>query len=364
MTTTPFESELRSVEFTPEAISADIARPEHEYRRLDQLKVEELIESIGKLGLINPITVRLNPLPGPRYVLIAGAHRLAAMTYLSHPNVETTHPFEERFMVNVVNTDADGAELVAVAENLVRNDLSVAERKKARAKVAKLMTPESINGLAWKPPVQKDLAKAMKVTQKLLSNSFAAWQKQWGDNVRWADMDNDDYQGFCRYLEDDAERARAKSAESKRRKALTPAERRAEDAAIKAKEAAEVKQRDAEEAAHLAKCEAARKYEADRKARLQGGLDAADRKAAEVQNTLDGIEEAATYGENALPKAEPLPDLPDGEFTLDGNEAVPVDEHRDRRKEIVEEVRVLMEEYMAKGGLASILIDFIQEHDD
>lgn len=90
-------------------------------RPLNLEKVAELAESVGRIGLLNPVTV----LDGGR--LIAGYHRLEACRRLGW----TTVP------VMVAPLSAPEAELAEIDENLVRNDLTVLERGEhlARRKV-------------------------------------------------------------------------------------------------------------------------------------------------------------------------------------------------------------------------------------
>jgi ParB family chromosome partitioning protein len=78
-----------------------------------------LAADIKLRGLLQPVVVR-GPMPGGRWVLLAGAHRLAAARVLGWAEIPA-----------VAADVADGgwaAELVEIAENLFRNDLSALER--------------------------------------------------------------------------------------------------------------------------------------------------------------------------------------------------------------------------------------------
>jgi len=79
--------------------------------------VAVLAESMGDRGLINPIT--LSPLAGGRYRLIAGHHRLAAADRLGLAEIQA---------LILDGLDAVDAELCEIDENLIRVNLTDAER--------------------------------------------------------------------------------------------------------------------------------------------------------------------------------------------------------------------------------------------
>jgi ParB family chromosome partitioning protein len=95
----------------------DIVVPPDRMRRLRPEKVDELAESIRACGLLQPVVLR--PCGGRRYDLIAGAHRRQAVEGLGHKSISATI---------LDGLDADGALLVQIDENLIRADLSPAER--------------------------------------------------------------------------------------------------------------------------------------------------------------------------------------------------------------------------------------------
>jgi N6-adenosine-specific RNA methylase IME4 len=112
--------------------------PTDRLRRLRPEKVNEIAESIAAIGLINPITVKPHPSTG--FVLVAGRHRLEAVRQLGLDSIRAT-----------VRTglDATQAELVEIDENLVRADLSDAERVlhlTARKKLYEDLYPETRHG--------------------------------------------------------------------------------------------------------------------------------------------------------------------------------------------------------------------------
>jgi N6-adenosine-specific RNA methylase IME4/ParB-like chromosome segregation protein Spo0J len=86
-------------------------------RKLRPEKIDELAESIGALGLLHPIIVR--PWGDDAFLLVAGWHRLAAIHKLGHDTIRA----EVR-----EGLAADQAELIEIDENLIRADLTDAER--------------------------------------------------------------------------------------------------------------------------------------------------------------------------------------------------------------------------------------------
>jgi len=97
---------------------AEIVDPER-LREVDDNHALAIQSSIVEHGLLNPITVRATPAAkGGKYTLVAGAHRLRAMTLNDEVEIEAL----------VVSADQDGAILIEVEENLFRNDLSALDR--------------------------------------------------------------------------------------------------------------------------------------------------------------------------------------------------------------------------------------------
>lgn len=90
-------------------------------RAIDDATVASLAESIGNVGLINPIRVRS---VAGRWEVIAGAHRLAACKMLGLVEIESI----------IVDDDDLRAELAMIDENLCRAELSPADRAKQTAR--------------------------------------------------------------------------------------------------------------------------------------------------------------------------------------------------------------------------------------
>jgi len=89
----------------------------HRLRALRPDKVDALAQSMTDQGLLQPIVVR--PHKGGGYLLVAGLHRLEAAKKLKWKKITCT-VFDDM--------EADEAELVEIDENLIRADLSPAER--------------------------------------------------------------------------------------------------------------------------------------------------------------------------------------------------------------------------------------------
>ena len=95
-------------------------RVEPRTRQLNENKVVELLESIERVGLINPISVRLITKKDEPYsaVLVAGNHRLQAAMRLGWKSID----------VVILEGDEIDARLYEISENLHRAELSVLEQ--------------------------------------------------------------------------------------------------------------------------------------------------------------------------------------------------------------------------------------------
>lgn len=103
---------------------ADIHVPANRLRPVDDEAVAALVESIDKVGLRNPITVRPDPTTKGKYDLITGAHRLAAFAAKKYVSIPA-------FIRDVSD---DRAELEEITENLHRKDLTELERSEQLAR--------------------------------------------------------------------------------------------------------------------------------------------------------------------------------------------------------------------------------------
>ena len=102
-------------------------------READPDGVQELVDSISKVGLLNPITI------DQEHTLIAGLHRLEAAKLLGWTEIEC----------NVSSLEGLLAELAEVDENVVRKGLSAVEYSDLllrRKEIYEALHPETKNG--------------------------------------------------------------------------------------------------------------------------------------------------------------------------------------------------------------------------
>ena len=113
-------------------------------RPLQDEKVQELAESMDRLGLLNPITL------SPTGVLLAGWHRLQAARLLGWEAIEA----------NMVSLDELDGELVQIDENLIRAELSVLERAEhlqRRREIYEVLHPEAARPKAGRPKANSEI---------------------------------------------------------------------------------------------------------------------------------------------------------------------------------------------------------------
>jgi len=115
-------------------------------RKIDEEAVRGLVSSIREIGIINPLRVRsverhVEGVPAEAFEVTAGSHRLRAARKLGLESVPCV----------VVEDDDLRAELAMIDENLMRAELSPADRAKgtARRKAIYLeLHPETAQGVA------------------------------------------------------------------------------------------------------------------------------------------------------------------------------------------------------------------------
>lgn len=125
-------------------IPLDLIDAHPEARPIDPAGVAKLALSIGEGGLINPVLLR--PV-GDRYQSIAGGHRIEATRELFDRGALA----EPTIRANVREMDDDDAMLVMIDENLMRIDLTPAERAMQTAKRKEIYErkhPETKQGAA------------------------------------------------------------------------------------------------------------------------------------------------------------------------------------------------------------------------
>ena len=121
----------------------------------NEANVEELAKPMAEVGMIEPIIVAKN---GPGYDLVSGFHRLAAAQRLGWQYVD----------VIIVEVSQPQARLIEIDENLVRSELTAAERALCmaeRQKMYELSHPETKKGGDRKSRSKRQLG--------ALSESFA-----------------------------------------------------------------------------------------------------------------------------------------------------------------------------------------------
>ena len=125
-------------------------------READPDGVQELVDSISKVGLLNPITI------DQKHTLIAGLHRLEAAKLLGWTEIECTVSSLEGLL----------AELAEVDENVVRKGLSAVEYSDLllrRKEIYEALHPETKAGIAQ--AVGMNRAVGNNVTDKMSATS-------------------------------------------------------------------------------------------------------------------------------------------------------------------------------------------------
>lgn len=125
---------------------SSVARP------IIQKAVDSLAESIGNVGLIQPITVRkvprfFNGAQVAGYQIVAGHHRAAACKQLGWEDIQA--------FVLPDGTSVLSAELIEIDENLCRAELSAAQRGaaiKRRKEIWEALNPEGVSAQVGSKP--------------------------------------------------------------------------------------------------------------------------------------------------------------------------------------------------------------------
>jgi hypothetical protein len=122
------------------SIPLDSIRRRKDARHLNDDAVALIADSIAAVGQLNPITVRR---AGDVFQLIAGSHRYAAVDSLGLLEIEAI----------IVETDDVSAEMMMIAENLHRAELTVLERDEQIALWVRLNSDRVSSQLGTKPQV-------------------------------------------------------------------------------------------------------------------------------------------------------------------------------------------------------------------
>lgn len=120
-------------------LKLDTIDAERRERSVSRPRVEFLATSIEAAGQTTPIIVRAHPECEGRWLLVAGAHRLAAVRSLGWPEIDA----------DVQSLDELAAKLVEIDENLARAELTVLDRARslaARKIVYEALHPQARHG--------------------------------------------------------------------------------------------------------------------------------------------------------------------------------------------------------------------------
>ena len=132
-------------------------------RAVDPKAVKRLADSISKIGLRQPITVRDK---NDRYILVAGLHRIEAYKKLG----------KEHIMACIVTMTNDNARLWEIAENLHRSELSNLERAECIEEWRAITDKERnrsapVGGIQPSDAAYRKTAEALGVSEKTVRNS-------------------------------------------------------------------------------------------------------------------------------------------------------------------------------------------------
>jgi hypothetical protein len=117
-------------------------------RAVDPEKVAAIAESIRTIGQLHPVIVAERWLVDEDgdeeagWVLLAGAHRVAAFEKIWAETPRQSYPDDLEMQVRVVDVPEVHYQLIEIAENAARADLTAAERKRFEALRAKLSRRE------------------------------------------------------------------------------------------------------------------------------------------------------------------------------------------------------------------------------
>jgi ParB family chromosome partitioning protein len=125
-------------------------------REIEAKSVEALAESMAKIGLLTPITIRANR--DGELVLVAGGHRLAAALKLGWKEIDCIE----------FDGDEIDAELWEIAENLHRADLTVLQRSEQIARWLDLVEIKGaqVGHPGGEQPLDKGISKLARQTGK------------------------------------------------------------------------------------------------------------------------------------------------------------------------------------------------------
>lgn len=125
-----------------EIINLEFIKIGPRHREIREEQVSSLVQSIAKIGLKTPITVR-QATPDDDVILVAGAHRLEACKRLFMDEIEA-------FVIE--NDDEEAARMWEIAENLHRAELTALERSEHVSEWIQLAEKKSLAVLGQLDP--------------------------------------------------------------------------------------------------------------------------------------------------------------------------------------------------------------------
>jgi len=146
-------------------ISQIVPNPEQPRTAMSEAEIEELADSIRKVGVLQPIIVRPD---GLGYQIIAGERRWRASQAAGL----------ERVPVKVMATSETEALAIALVENLQRQDLSEAEEARAFAEYVDQKGADSVVTLAERLGVSPRYVRRRVEIMRLPKPLIWAWQKE------------------------------------------------------------------------------------------------------------------------------------------------------------------------------------------
>ena len=140
---------------------------------IDPARLDQLAESIREVGLLQPLVVRRVVAEGtPKYQLIAGHRRLAAVLQLGLTRVECTV---------VEGVGAQDVEILALAENLQRQDMHPLDESDGFARLVEL--GQSNTAIARRVGCHRNHVASRLLLQRLIPDVRATWIREKGLSV-------------------------------------------------------------------------------------------------------------------------------------------------------------------------------------
>jgi ParB/RepB/Spo0J family partition protein len=177
---------------------ADIVVPE-DRRPLDQAKVAEIAESIKAIGLLSPIGVFVDK---TKFVLVYGRHRLEACRSLGQDEIAAIY-VESGFNSTF--------EMMEIAENLHRADLTTQERNEHLARWVALLEKRKPLDIGAAAPISKKPGRKPSVAVAEVAKRSGLATKTIKEAVKTASLAPEGRRRCCRAVAQGTPRHRASS---------------------------------------------------------------------------------------------------------------------------------------------------------